>query len=57
MSCSPFDIQRSKFVLAKLHYAKVSKTYNYLTFSMNLGSISCEKNSKRKEKPWTQMQT
>jgi phosphatidate phosphatase PAH1 len=43
MSCSPFDIQISKFVLAKLHYAKVSKTYNYLTFSMNLSSISCEK--------------
>jgi hypothetical protein len=37
-----FDIQRSKLVIVKLHYAKASKMYNCLVFSTNLGNIICQ---------------
>jgi hypothetical protein len=32
LSCNPFEIQRSMLSIAKLHYAKTSKTYNCLVF-------------------------
>jgi hypothetical protein len=47
-----FYIQRSKLV-TKLHFAKASKTYNYLVFSTNSTNIYYE----RKGKTWAQMQT
>lgn len=42
MSCLFFYIQRSKFVITKLHYAKASNTYNCLVFSTNLRNIICQ---------------
>jgi hypothetical protein len=42
MSCVPFDIQKSKFVVVESHYTKVGKTYKYLVFSTNYGIIFCE---------------
>jgi hypothetical protein len=50
MSCTPFDVQRSKLTIAKLNFAKVGKTYNYLVFFTNLQNISCENCSLEKKK-------
>ncbi len=41
MSRAPFDIERSRLVVTKLHFVKVGKTYNCLVFSTNLRIISC----------------
>jgi hypothetical protein len=43
MSCIPFDIKISKLNVTKLHFAKASKTYNYLVFSTISRNIFCEK--------------
>jgi hypothetical protein len=42
MTWAYFDIQISKFVVAKLHFAKVGKTYNSLIFPTHLGNIFYE---------------
>jgi hypothetical protein len=42
MSCTPFNVQRSKFIIAELNFAKVGKTYNYFVFFTNLQNTSCE---------------
>jgi hypothetical protein len=41
-SCAPFDIHKSKLVVAKSHFVEVDKTYNYLVFSTKLGNNSWE---------------
>jgi len=35
ISCPPFNIHKSKLVVAKWHFAKASKTYNCLVFALN----------------------
>ncbi len=40
ISCPPFDIHKSKLVIAKWHYVKMDKKYNCLVFSTKLGSNS-----------------
>ncbi len=39
---APFDIQRSRLVVRRLHFVKVGKTYYCLVFSTNLRIISSE---------------
>jgi hypothetical protein len=38
ISCPPFNIHKSKLVVAKWHYVKASKTYNCLVFPTKLGN-------------------
>jgi hypothetical protein len=55
ISCPPFDIHKSKLVIAKWHFAKVGETYNWLDFSTKPNKYSREMFFGRKKKPWTQM--
>jgi len=57
ISCSPFDIHKSKIVVVEWQFAKARKTYNCLISPLIRVVIHEKINFWKKNKSWTQMHT